>query len=203
MSRIAVDLDGVIFEFVNAYTDLLTEQTGVIFPASSDIWPTTWFDPLDHGVSREDDMMVWNNYILQENSTFWRLLHPVPGATEAVAHLNQLAHQGHEVYFISDRKGHGAKVQTEKALWDAGMRYPTVLLTPSKVPIIRSLDIDMFIDDKPETVIAVANAAAEHGLPVRGGVFIQDRPYNRHVEHDGIARVNSVAEMLKMKGLWL
>lgn len=194
--RLAIDLDGVIFQFVDAYTELLTERTGIVFPKASDEWPPVWYFERAAGVNKEDELVVWSK-IWEPGSMFWRFLHPLPGAAEAVSRLSQLAHRGHDVYFISNRAGDRAKVQTEKALYEIGMDYPTVLLTADKLPAVLSLSIDVFIDDRPETVLGLVEAAPDTRI------YVQDRPYNRHVKHRYITRVHSVTEMLDKEGLYL
>lgn len=205
--RIGLDLDGVIFNFTDAFARLLTKQTGIAFPLKDTNFPATWDWDKAAGVTAEDSKAVWRD-ICQDNSTFWQDLRPLDGAQETLRQVNRLAKDGHDVYFISTRIGSRAKLQTEKALYELGVDYPTVLISGNKPPVIYGLNLDMFIDDKPETVqeiAALADARHKNGdtMAIRGSVFLKSAPYNRHIDQPNVVRVNNPEEMLRMKGLWV
>lgn len=200
--KLAFDLDGVFCDFSSGYAKLLTRHTGIEFPPVSDVWPTTWYWERDAGVTKEQEEYVWKTGILHEGSQFWLRMHPMDGAIEALSQINGLIKRGHDVYFVSTRAGHGAKLQTEKWLYRHGIDYPTVLLASDKVPYLRTLGIDFFVDDKPETIEAVMKAAQYEQLPCFGRVFLKTAPYNRDYVIPGVIRVSSVADALKLIGLW-
>lgn len=199
--RLGFDLDGCLVDFSSGYAKLLTRHTGIEFPPVSDTWPTTWYWEREAGVTKEQEEHVWRTGILHEGSQFWLRLHPMAGAIETLSQINGLIKQGHEAYFISTRTGHCSKLQAEKWLYKHGIEYPTVLLTPDKVPYLRTLGIEMFIDDKLDTIETVMKAAQAEHLPCEGNVFLLTTPYNQQYT-PGAIRVKSVAEALKMRGLW-
>lgn len=204
MRKLGVDLDGVLANFTDAYAKLATERTGIQFPKMSADWPRSWYWDRDAGVSKEDEKAIWQE--ITEGNTFWYRLEPLPGAHDTIRCLEKLVRQGHDVYFITNRMGRQAKTQTEQWLYNLGMNYPTVLVASDKLPIIKSLGIDFYIDDKPETVHEIAEANLDQmiagGHPVVGKLYMKDMAYNRQYTELPFFRVNSLEEALKMEGLW-
>lgn len=122
----------------------------------------------------------------------------MPDAVATVKRLEQLSRAGHDVYYITNRMGQQAKYQTELWLYNAGMNYPTVLMAANKLPIIESLGLDFYIDDKPETVYELAEVP---GLVK--SLYMKDAGYNRAFTQLKFNRVSSVKEALHKEGLWL
>lgn len=204
MRHLAVDLDGVLGKFTDSYAALITKHTGLTFPPQSDEWPTEWYWERSAGLTREQEEKVWQE-ILQEGSTFWQKLAPMPEAKDTITQLNHLAKTTCDVYFLTNRMGSQAKYQTEKWLYQGGMDYPTVVLVADKLPVIRALSIDFFIDDKLETIQDTARAATEDKLPVRGHIYLKDAPYNRGqaiTDVKDVRVVKTVREALELEGLW-
>src|SRR5258706_7339654 len=99
-----------------------------------------------------------------------------------------MANLGHEVYFITNRMGIRAKHQTEIWLYSLGMNYPTVIVTGDKLPILRSLGVNFFVDDRYETIMEVAEAK----LPLK--LYLRQAPYNYPRAYpDNVRQVLSVA----------
>lgn len=193
--RLGFDLDGVLAQFTDKYARLLSNETGLQFPKASEEWPSTWFWERDAGVTPEQEKLVWNRDILASGKHFWHHLKPMEGAGGVVRRLNELTRLGHEVFFLTHRFGHKAKLQTEQWLYERGMFMPTVLLSEHKVELIQALNIEFFIDDKPSTVRSVAMV-----LPK---VYLMNAPYNRvEVMPPQVVRVKNVEEALRMEGLW-
>lgn len=194
--RLGVDLDGVLANFTDSYARYLTKETGIEFPTSSDEWPTEWDWEIASGVTKAQAKMVWDTHILGKGSRFWLGLKSIDGAGTALRRLNELTREGHDVYFITHRMGDKAKLQTERWLYERGVNYPTVLLSGDKVPLIRSLEIEWFIDDKPETVLAVANMMSWM-------VYLKAAPHNRDIVlPNNVVRVANVEEALRWAKLW-
>jgi uncharacterized HAD superfamily protein len=209
--RIGVDIDGCLANFTDAYTELLTKETGIQFPKASSEWPTEWhFDRSalnEHFVpemAKAVEKRAWGRIV---TSDFWAQLHALPGAIEV---LEALRDSGDEVYFITSRPGKHAKALTEYWLRMHGMNNPTVLVVnsePAKGHIAKGLQLEAFIDDKPENCIEVRNATMKmvtvethdafvDDMEYPCQVFMVDAPYNRHVELPGITRVADVAAAL-------
>ena len=192
-----LDLDGVIFDFNTAYAKLLT--------AKEDRLPTGWQDDVailapvwdwdtHHGYSEQIQREVWEESILPAKELFWESLPLLPRAKETIIQLDYLARKGHNIYFLTHRMGECAKLQTEKALYNAGISYPTVILcTPEDKPEVSCyLNSDIFVDDKLETI----KKAVSFGL----SSYLIDAPYNKS-EQVG-ARAKDVLEVLEWNKLW-
>lgn len=203
---ICVDVDYCLANFTEAYADLLIQVDGKDrLPEgwrTSPDFPQTWYWERDAGYSKEVEEAAWQQRILHKGSHFWEQLAPVPGAKEVIRHLNKLAIQGHSVYFLTHRMGDKAKLQTEKWLYGLQFYYPTVLLSADKVPLLRALGANFFIDDKPQTVIDVAKAA-EREKWQDFQLFMHTAPYNKHLQGlDWLKTAGSVEEALQKAGLW-
>lgn len=209
MNKIAigVDIDGVLANFSLAYGELLIEVSGKdLLPQgwrTNPEWPTTWYWEREAGYSKEVEKDVWENHILK-NRSFWQDLEPLEWAPETVRQLNRLSVKGHNVYYITQRIGDGAKLQTERWLYELGSCYPTVCLVSNhleKSPIIRALGLNFYIDDKAETVVDVSQLVVPGENTFH--LFVKDAPYNRVQYPAGKVKVvGSVKEALETVGLW-
>jgi uncharacterized HAD superfamily protein len=204
---IAVDIDGCLSNFTDSYTRLIHEETGIQLPKASDEWPTTWyFDReafekagYDKIKARMIEGHIWDR--IKKNETFWVKLQPLPLAQVTVTRLNDLAREGHDIYYLTHRMGIKAKLQTERWLYNLGMNFPAVIMSGNKVPILKSIGAEIFIDDKPDTIIEVAKSIRDEKLPIR--LYRKNAPYNQHPSWgDEVRSVGSVKEMLEKEGLW-
>lgn len=199
--NLVLDLDGCLFDFNYPYAKLLIKTTG------EDRFPEGWkddpailapvwdWDAL-HGYSGEEQTETWTEHILPEKKNFWKKLPLLPGAKEAIIQLNYLAKHGHNVYFMTHRIGENARHQTEVALYNAGMSFPTVMLCHAavKAQVAGHLNCDIFIEDKRET----AEDAARLGIHK---VYLIDAACNRSEVHAGTI-VKDVREVLELNDLW-
>jgi uncharacterized HAD superfamily protein len=195
MLTFAIDIDGVLANFTDAYAAAVSRRTGIVFPKASSEWPKSWYWDRDAGVSKEDEEATWYHDIIQ-SKTFWQRLEPVENAKPALKQLNQMAQRGDQVYFITNRMGQSVKLQTERWLYNHGINYPSVIVTSEKIPFLRALKANFFIDDKPETVIDVGNTAEKEKWE-NFNLFIFDMPYNR-VQHypNNVQRAGTVLEAI-------
>lgn len=196
--KLAIDVDGVLAVFNNDYAKLIKKYGGPDFPKNGPDWPPcwNWEADVDAGIKKQ----CWDE-ITAEGSSFWHDLSPNPTTPHELTLLNNLAKEGHEVFFLTNRMGHNAKLQTEKWLYEYGIDYPTVILVGDKLPLIKLMKIEFFVDDRPETIWEVAAAAKEHRLPVQGRVFLKEMPYNREHRHKESTAVSGIEEALQLAGL--
>lgn len=185
MKPIAVDCDGVLADFNEAFVKLVIEVTGKdLFPK----WPfdiPTWEYPTYYGYTKEEQSKVWQ--VIKEDRSFWFTLLPYPHTTKF---LLQLRGTGRDVYFITHRMGIKAKQQTEDWLETYGYLSPTVLLSSKKACACTAIDAGFYIDDKQENCLDVqANASDTQG-------FMLARPWNQTA--DRIPRVDSIMEFLEV-----
>lgn len=207
MIRVGLDLDGVLVNFNHHYAKFLAEENG------SDLLPEGW--KTDSSVFccwNWDDFYkyppdvqkrVWENRILG-NKNFWKNLSPLDGAVEVLKKLNYLAKDGViDCYMLTNRMGSHAKLQTEGWLYDHGYDFPTVLLASDKVPIIKALGLNFFIDDKLETMLSLRRASREEKWDMRDKHFIlQDAPWNQVGRYDDMKVSSNVKDALIAAGIW-
>lgn len=197
MIRIGFDVDGVLALFEPAYGRLIERISGKrLFPedwqdmVKQNTFPTVWDWDQAAGYTRADSSAAWKS--IKADPNFWSDLDHYPDVLEVARQLRTKPYKS-EVYFITHRMGTCVKLQTENWLLDRGFSNPTVLIAGDKIPLINSLELDVYIDDKPETVEdAVANTKTR--------IYLMDRPYNREVTVG--ERVTSIEAMLKREGLW-
>ena len=181
---VTLDIDGCLADFTSAYAAALIAEDGDRLPEGwqdSPDWPGVWYWEREAGYGKDVEKRVWDEYILKEDSAFWENLEPMHGAREVLMELNGLVKAGKaETYFVTHRMGDRAKLQTEKWLYNHGCDYPTVFMAGDKIPVLRFLKPDFFIDDKPETVSAVADSDSV----MRDGLFLKMAPYNKDLWSD-------------------
>ena len=205
--RLVFDLDGVLFNFNRGYGELLTKLCGDKLPAgwrTDSEFPPIWDWDQAAGYTRDEMNTVWTE-ITKKDSQFWAKLAPLEGAKEVVYKLNQLSAKGVEVLFLTNRLGHGVKRQSEIALYNLGMNYPTVIIAPSgeaKIPILREIGADFFIDDRGPTVLEAADISHRECWQ-NFNLFLLKKPYNHNTPaHKAINVVNTAKESLDLVGLW-
>jgi hypothetical protein len=197
--RLGIDLDGCLANFTDSYAKVITKHTGIHFPKASDKWPTVWYWEREAGVTKEQEKQVWGEEILNPLKDFWFKLAPMEGAVEVVRRLNWLGRNGCDVYFLTHRMGDTAKTQTERWLYELGMNFPTVILAGDKAPIIKALGINIFVDDKWETINGLYTQALEEewkGI----NIWLKDTPYNREGRGKWLI-ADSVQDALEKEGL--
>ena len=201
--KIGVDIDGILSNFFKSYEDLFVKIAGEDkFPARwPEALPICWEWPQHYGYTNENASAVWAH--IKSSKSFWKDLEPLPGAIERMKQLQRLAVSGHQIFFVTDRPGVNPKRQTEKWLYGRGfIEYPTVILASNKATVVHALDLDMMIDDKPETVTGLCELARNAMPKLRGRVYTIPYPYNEKGRHLDATVVGGVKEMLQREGLW-
>jgi hypothetical protein len=198
VSRYAFDLDGVLVQWNSTFAKLLIKQTKEdrlpIDYVNDPAFPKEWSWPEAVGYSELQIAEAWET--VNNSNCFWEDLDPLPGAARVLTRLADLAKDGHEIYFLTYRTGKTCKLQTERWLDYHGMIYPTVIVCQGKGMILKSLKIDVAIDDHLPT----ANEVARHGMV--GRMYLKSAPYNLEGREKNLIIVNSVKEMLEKEGLY-
>lgn len=204
MKVLAFDVDGCFANFTKAYGELLTKVSGDKLPQGwqdDPNFPSQWYWEQPAGFSKEVETKVWQKYITQQGSQFWKNLEPLPTARETLMFLNSLIKQGKaECYFLTHRMGYSAKFQTEEFLYANGLDYPTVILAADKIPWLRLLKANFFVDDKPETVADLAKVAAGEKWP-DFQLYLKHAPYNRELQGE-VSGAPTVKDALIAAGIW-
>lgn len=200
--RIGIDIDGVLARFDQGYARLLIRETGHFLDIENPNWPSEWHwdrtflnQHFDAKEAKKIENKVWDEQI--KPTTFWGTLGEYPGVLESMDRLRLATYAGVDAYFITSRVGHLVKFYTEMWLGLHGVRNPTVLIAHNKGPVIQGLELDAFIDDKPENI----RDAVQHRPKIRA--YLVDRPYNRDSEilkdWDHYTRIEGIGEMLDIE----
>lgn len=167
--KIAIDLDGVCYNFVDTLRAFVMEKTGrpaTDFPAAN----TWWFFIEQWGMTMEE-YIDWANQGLYENKIFWR----GEQIQDALWGVSELYRQGYYIKFITARGG-GKPEPTkvcEKATYfwleSNGFPYDEVIVSYDK----SSYSYDLLIDDSP----------SNYETCVKDGkhVLVFDQAWNRHL----------------------
>lgn len=205
ITTIACDLDGCLANFTKSYGDCLIQVGGNLLPdgwRNDPDFPKTWYWDREAGYRTEVETEVWQNHIMQPGSKFWQNLEPLPYARETLLMLNSRQKRGDQVWFVSHRMGDRAHLQTLTWLYNHGMDYPQLVFAEDKVPVLRLLKPNFFIDDKPSTCEAVEKASKQEGWKNFQN-YCKDAPYNRKDRPSGLKVAGSVKEALEGAGLWI
>ena len=142
--KIAVDLDGVTFEFLRSYLTFIKQVTGVDIPQEK---VTGWHFLLDNGFTEEEDHELMHKFCLQGG-----YLH-LPMIPEARYYLYMLHHDfNHEIVFLTSRPPI-AMMDTFVAIEREGFNFELHMSDKqenTKGHIAKALGCDMLIDDKWE-----------------------------------------------------
>jgi hypothetical protein len=140
---------------------------------------------------------AWDE-VIHPSTTFWANLRATPNAENDLFELNKLSEE-HDVCFITQRTGKKVKYQTEEWLYAHGMEFPSVLVVSdykNKLPLIKDLGIEFFVDDKLETIRMVDNHFnGNQDFHATNNIYLFDAPYNRE-GREGLKVVYSVTEAL-------
>lgn len=194
--KIGFDVDGVLADFNENFVKLVIKVTGRnLFPA----WPfdiPTWNYPEYYGYTKAETTAVWNE--IKRDAFFWQGLHEYPGNSQVMAQVNEeeRAH-GSEIYFVTNRMGVEVKAQTERWLSSRLSSYygngsPTVLISGHKGLVCRALELDVYIDDKWENCLDVAQTC------LNTQAFLLSRPWNVGVsaENYRVLRIDAVNKFI-------
>lgn len=194
---LGIDIDGCLADFVGGYMKLVVEMTGKDkFPAQRTYpdFPTSWNWDREAGYTQAEVVLAWDK--IKTSPRFWRDLPDLPTTRNVLSVLSALERvYGHNVYFLTNRMGDRAKAQTEAWLYKHGFDSPTVLLVADKGPVINALGIDVFVDDRPDTIKKVVDECPNTR------VFVVDYAYNRDDRPARAEAVSSVLDMLQKLGL--
>ncbi len=187
--KLAIDIDGCLACFNVPFHARLVERYGMrnqphgYDPAHPSVWD--WPQLLGYDHIQIDT--VWKS--CWEDPLFWQRLEELPYASETIHLLDKLSFAGHDVYYITNRKGIKCKQQTERWLEARGSYNPTVLICADKIPIYNALQIDALVDDRLTTI----NEACGR---TECRVYARNTLHNLEGRHPRARAVNSVWDMV-------
>ena len=187
---IALDIDGCLANFNNSYAKRLVKVTGENrFPTPLEI--PCWDWDKHYGYTNEEIAATWDSIIADR--LFWQKLDTLV-EPDVFTRINVIS-KTNPVYFITNRVGLNCKQQTEKWLYEQGINYPTVLIAANKRPIIESLKIEFFVDDRLETMNELVGLKRPH-------FYLAETTYNQTGRLSGVAVASDVKDALTKAGLW-
>lgn len=191
-AKVALDMDGVVANYVYDYAKRIIQVSGKnLFEGEEPEpgWPTwtDWNMDLTVGYNKEDRNRAKES--IEKDLFFWLRLKTYADTREAMGKLIYLTDN---LYFITDRSGTSAKVQSELWLQKLLVPNPTVLISAQKGDVCGALGITHYIDDKPENCLD----AVQHGV---NNVYMMIRPWNINTpsQSNRIKRVNTLTEFVE------
>lgn len=179
---VGVDVDGVLYDFVEALRHWLNVSTGRDRSTMPDalVWG---FHGKQWGLTLEEFLRHYHEGV--EAGVVFTHGSPYPGAREGLSALRSL---GHRLHVVTDRAHVGSPGVSEAAtrawLEHHSLPHDTVLLSGDKTCI----GARVFIEDRVENARALAAAGT--------GVVLLDRPWNQHLEEsDRVVRACSWDEV--------
>jgi len=189
--KIALDIDGVLADFVTPFLQLLEQRVGG--PA---IDPASITDPnfQHHPFLTKaliHDCMVDTSY----DPEFWRVLAPLPSPEQWQA-LNQVS-RDNEVVFITHRwvrDTYDINQVTCDWLKRHGIDNPVVHFTQElKSQLVNEMNVELFVDDRHENCEDVATQTD-------AVVMMPHRPYNQRFELPKVQRIEDLNEFFAYLG---
>jgi uncharacterized HAD superfamily protein len=186
--KIALDIDGVLADFVSPFLQLLERRVG-----GGPIDPASITDPnfQHHPYLTKEiiyDCMVDASY----DPEFWRVLAPLPSQNQWQS-LNQLSHD-HLLVFITHRwvrDSYDINDVTCEWLRRHGIDNPVVHFTQEKKSeLVNQLAVESFVDDRHENCEDVATQT-------RAIVLMPHRPYNQCFDHPKVRRIQDLTDMFE------
>ena len=180
---IAVDLDGVLAEFSEAFSRLVSERYGTPILRSDQVPSWDW-----NGVLTKEQMDYgWD--AVRSSDTFWGSLAPLaPSSVFATLASYQKAIP---IVFITSRIGRHVYDQSAMWLERMGIENPLLVVVPegwSKASITRDWPLTAVIEDAPEQALALAENDT--------WVYLVGYLYNRNVRHANIIRCKDTEDAL-------
>lgn len=166
LPKIGLDLDGVFADFNTTAGRRLVEVTGrhllPPFPAGDAPWyPEVWDWFKAYGYRPTEITAFWDH--VAASPDFWLRLWGYPQAQKTLHYLQGVTDGGRaELYWITSRPGKTAHWQSVQWLQDHGIATPQVVVVDSpaqKGQIARGLKLNLYVDDHPPNLDAVAIAA--------------------------------------------
>lgn len=163
MATIAIDLDGVVYDYQRTYRYMMREYRNLHLPPIEEFW-LTWDAPKKYVLKTDSDWM-WNEGVKRG---LFRYGHMITGARMGI---QALAEAGHDLCIVTHRP---VNAQNDTREWITfffkDIPLSGIHILSDGQPKTNVL-ADILVDDKPENVLQWFDAGRS--------AIIFDRPYNR------------------------
>lgn len=187
--RFGVDIDGVVADFVTAFTREVNSIWLGKLPIGYQPDDWSWSEKL----TKAEVGRVWD--VISTRHNWWLSLPPDFENVRAVAN-HRIRHPDDEIFYVTARKAtRGMPVMHQTQVWleqcgIGGLGTAVIVDEESdKVPIFNALKCDANIDDKLEAVIV-------HDRETNGA-FLLDRSHNRVGRPTGLRVVETLDEFFR------
>lgn len=187
--RIGIDIDGVLTDehrFIIDYGTKYLNDEGIRYTFHQDIYDS----PNSFEITKDQYDAFWRKYLVyySENS----LIRPF--ASEVIQKLKQ---ENNEIYIITSRSfttyenEYQQKMQNIVKKWLAknNILYDEILFSTNKAEIVKKMNIDVMVEDKPENILVIAKI-----IPV----ICYNHPYNEKLADANIIRAYSWYDIYKI-----
>lgn len=181
--RIAIDLDGVIADFIWSFSAVAAEL-GLIPERYRTSVQQSWTLPFNHNP-------VWK--IVKSRWNWWMTLEPIATHVE-IAAMNKAIGE-HDVYFITSRpRGRGLSAELQARYWLAGIGVDVdgasviATKTGTKGALCQALDIEAMLEDCPDNL----EDLWRHGI----STYARRQPYNADWKGSSVGSITEFLEEL-------
>jgi uncharacterized HAD superfamily protein len=184
--KLGFDIDGVLGEF---NLPLAARMGRTVAP---DWVPSCWDYPQhEWGMSEEEVKAMWLGIMADEN--FWYNEPALLGAKDLQYALDRNGDDGYtfDPIYITSRPGNTAFSQTYDWLDYHGLLPGTVIVSSKKGDLVKTLNIDYYVDDKLENCLDVFEKTGRKP-------YLLDYPYNRHCTPDEALKVHRISSVQEM-----
>lgn len=154
--KIAMDLDGVVFNWVEAFIDYTNAKYGY---ADDSYEFTQWSFFMQEDVELNEEQFV-ESYKEFNDYRMWQGLEIYPNVKNSLCALHSM---GHEIIYLTHRIA-GSEMSTLKSLVHNGLPINGILFERDKARVAKELGCKIGVDDKPQTLIEYNKAGI---LPVK------------------------------------
>jgi len=150
MSKIACDLDGVVFQFTTKFIEFYNARFG-LNDKPDDVTDWNWWTCPNISVTKEQFLQAMDEF------TKLRVWQNIPIYDDVYANLCALSLAGHEIVYLTVRPPE-ARRATAKSIIKNGLPFDGLIFTEheNKIDVAKAIGCDCAIDDKLETVYSYA-----------------------------------------------
>lgn len=186
-----IDLDGVCFDFLNAFRCWLNDALHIDIK-EHEVTDYYWYKS-SKDINEKQFWKEFDKFGIGGHG--YRHLKLLEGAVEGLSAIDAA---GHDIFYITNRPPYAIE-DTKISIAKAGFpqQHNLHFAKGDKAPLIKKFNIDVFIDDSPTTVARLA-------ANTRAQIYCRNYKFNEHLDdNDGkwFRRVNNWSEFLIQEGI--